>query len=224
MTSQTAPPAGVRTFTQGRGRLRPRRRALLHRLGPAYTVAVTGEPLDPVALFCRSAPLVLEIGSGMGESTAAQAAADPARDYLAAEVHTPGVANLLGLVEAHGLRNLRVAHGDALTLLQDRLAPGSLDAIQAYFPDPWPKTRHHKRRLFQPTQVALLRSRLVRGGTIHTATDWPEYADTIRCTLAADPELVPYPEGIPDHRPRTKYERRAVDAGRPVVELVFRRR
>jgi tRNA (guanine-N7-)-methyltransferase len=225
-TRTTGPPR-VRTFHPRRGRLRTRQREALHRLWPRYGVAVTGRPLDPAGLFGRPVPWVLEIGSGMGESTAAMAAADPDRGYLAVEVHTPGVANLLGLAEALDLANLRVAHGDALELLRDRIRPASLAAVLVYFPDPWPKARHHKRRLFQPAHLALLRSRLVRGGSLHTATDWPDYARVIRATVAADPELVIPEPGWPPRppgRPETKYERRARTAGRPVFELVCHRR
>jgi tRNA (guanine-N7-)-methyltransferase len=216
----------IRTFKPRRGRLRSRRQAALARLWPAYSVAIGGGPLQPAELFGRRAPLVLEIGSGMGDATAELAAADPARDYLAVEVHTPGVANLLLLVEAGGLTNVRVAHGDALELVRDRLPPASLDAVHAFFPDPWPKTKHHKRRLFQPAHVALLRSRLARGGVIRAATDWAEYAEAMRAALAGDPELVNLYQGWAPrqlNRPRTGYERRALAAGRPVFELAFRR-
>jgi tRNA (guanine-N7-)-methyltransferase len=211
----------IRTFKARRGRFGSQRREALRRLWPGYGVEVAGRPLDAAGLFGRPAPLVLEIGSGMGEATAALAAADPARDYLAVEVHTPGVANLLALIESLGLTNVRVAHGDALELVRDRLPPASLDAVHAFFPDPWPKARHHKRRLFQPANVALLRSRLVPGGTIHTATDWPDYARAMREALAADPELV---SASPIRRPTTRYEQRALAAGREVFEYVYRRR
>lgn len=217
---------GVRTYKPRRGRLGTRRREALERLWPCYGVAVTGGPLDLTGLFGRRASLVLEIGSGMGEGTAAAAAADPGRDYLAVEVHTPGVANLLALIGSRGLTNLRVAHGDALDLLRDRIAPGRIDAVRVLFPDPWPKTRHHKRRLFQPENVALLRSRLVPGGTLHLATDQPDYARAAWSVLDADPELVNVHGGWaprPPHRPRTRYEQRAADAGRPVYELAFGR-
>ena len=119
--------------------------------------------------------MVLEIGSGMGEATMAMAAADPARDYLAVEAHLPGVANLLVLLARSGLTNVRIAHGDGLTLAA-RLAPDSLDAVHLFFPDPWPKARHHKRRIVAPEHVALLRSRLRVGGALHCATDWEPYA------------------------------------------------
>lgn len=219
--------ARVRTFRPRRGRLSGRHRAALVRLWPAYGVEITETPIEPVTLFGRHAPLILEIGSGMGAATAELAAADPARDYLAVEVHTPGVANLLALVDEGRLTNLRVAHGDALDLVRQQLAPDSLDAIHTFFPDPWPKTRHHKRRLFQPAHVALLRSRLVSDGTLHTATDWADYAERMRATLAADPELVnAYDRWAPRpaNRPRTKFEQRAIDEGRTVFNLVFRRR
>lgn len=191
--------------------------------------AATGRvtPIDPAALFGRRAPLVLEIGSGMGDATAAMAATDPARDYLAVEVHTPGIANLLAVVERRGLTNVRVARGDALTLVRDMLPAASLDAVHVFFPDPWPKARHHKRRLIQPHHVALLRSRLVSGGTLHCATDWAEYAYAMVETLTADPELVnAYPKFAPRpaHRPVTKFERRALAARRTVFDLIFHRR
>ncbi|WP_346116599.1 tRNA (guanosine(46)-N7)-methyltransferase TrmB [Micromonospora coerulea] len=205
-----------------------RQRDALTRLWPAYglEIADLDGRCDPVALFGRPAPLVLEIGSGMGDATAAMAAADPDRHYLAVEVHTPGIANLLDLVQRHGLDNVRVARGDALDLVR-ALPEGSLDAVHAFFPDPWPKARHHKRRLIQPAHVALLRSRLAPGGTLHCATDWAEYAESMRETLTADPELVDPHDGFaprPAHRPVTKFERRALTADRPIFDLIHHRR
>src|SRR5689334_7142978 len=191
----------------------------LDRLWSRYGVAVADRSapvLDPVGLFGRRAPLVLEIGSGMGEATVHMAAADPDRDYLAVDVHTPGVANLLAVVAERSLPNVRVAHGDALSLVRYQLAPHSLDAVHAFFPDPWPKARHHKRRLVQSRHVALLRSRLVPGGVLHCATDWADYAEAMLATLGADPELVNAFDGYaprPVHRPVTKFERRGVEAG-----------
>ena len=226
----TAPPvhaARIRTFHPRRGRMSDRQREALQRLWPAYGLEIADQdgPFDPPALFGRQAPLVLEIGSGMGDATAAMAAADPDRDYLAVEVHTPGIANLLDLAERHGLGNLRVARGDALDLVR-AMPEGSLDAVHVFFPDPWPKARHHKRRLIQPSHVALLRSRLVPGGTLHCATAWAEYAESMRETLTADPELVDTHGGFaprPAHRPVTKFERRALTAGRDIFDLVHRR-
>ncbi|MEU6078516.1 tRNA (guanosine(46)-N7)-methyltransferase TrmB [Micromonospora sp. NPDC047074] len=201
----------------------------LDRLWPVYGLHVPdrpGTPVDLTDLFGRGAPVVLEIGSGMGDTTAEMAAADPDRDYLAVEVHTPGIANLLDLVDRHGLRNVRVAQGDALDLVAG-LPAGALDAVHVFFPDPWPKSRHHKRRIIQPAHVALLRSRLAAGGTLHCATDWAEYAESMRETLDADPELVNAHDGFaprPAHRPVTKFERRALRAGRPIFDLLYRRR
>ncbi|MDM4718341.1 tRNA (guanosine(46)-N7)-methyltransferase TrmB [Micromonospora sp. WMMA1363] len=225
----TVPVRGIRTFHPRRGRMTARQTTALERLWPVHGLTVPdvpGTPVDPVVLFPRRAPLVLEIGSGMGDTTAAMAAADPGRDYLAVEVHTPGIANLLDLISQHGLENVRVARGDALDLVAG-LPEGSLDAVHVFFPDPWPKARHHKRRIIQPPHVALLRSRLGPGGRLHCATDWAEYAEAMRQTLDADPGLVNAHSGFaprPAHRPVTKFERRALTAGRPIADLIYHRR
>jgi tRNA (guanine-N7-)-methyltransferase len=199
----------------------------LARLWSTHGLTVTpGPALDLTALFGRAAPVVLEIGSGMGEATAAMAAADPGRGYLAVEVHTPGIANLLALVEQYGLTNVRVAHGDAVELISTGLLPAALDAVHAFFPDPWPKARHHKRRLIQPDRVALLRSRLTPGGALRCATDWADYAEAMRETLDGDPELVNAHDGYAPRwagRPLTKFEQRGLDAGRQVYDLEYHR-
>ncbi|WP_425413506.1 tRNA (guanosine(46)-N7)-methyltransferase TrmB [Micromonospora rhizosphaerae] len=228
LTARPVHAAPIRTFHPRRGRMSDRQRDALQRLWPAYglDIGAPDGPFDATAPFGRRAPLVLEIGSGMGDATAAMAAADPDRHYLAVEVHTPGIANLLELVERHGLSNVRVARGDALDLVR-AMPEGSLEAVHVFFPDPWPKARHHKRRLIQPTHVALLRSRLVPGGTLHCATDWAEYAESMRETLAADPGLVDAHDGFaprPGHRPVTRFERRALTAGRSIFDLVHHRR
>jgi tRNA (guanine-N7-)-methyltransferase len=232
LMSETTRP--VRTFHPRRGRMGARHAEALAALWPRFGLAVRDDdrtPVDPVALFGRRAPVVLEIGFGMGDATAAMAAADPGRDYLAVEVHTPGIAALLALVGEHGLTNVRVAHGDALTLVA-RLAPGSLDAVHVFFPDPWPKARHHKRRLVQPEHVRALARRLRPGGVLHCATDWPHYAAAMAETLDAEPLLsrvqlpIREPGGDaprPAHRPVTKFERRALAEGRPVTDVIYRR-
>ncbi|SNY60475.1 tRNA (guanosine(46)-N7)-methyltransferase TrmB [Paractinoplanes atraurantiacus] len=179
-------------------------------------------PLDLPELFGRDAPVVLEIGFGMGDTMAAMAAADPERGYLGIEVHTPGIGNLLALAGELGLTNLRVARGDAMELVH-RLAPGSLAAVHIFFPDPWPKARHHKRRLVRPDNVALLRERLRPGGVLHCATDWPHYAEAMAETLDADPGLERLDTDRGD-RPETKFERRGTQAGRPIADLRYRRR
>ncbi len=236
--------AQIRTFHPRQGRLSARHIDALHRLWPVHGFAVPDAPtdldaatapdalaapdapLDLAGLFGRRAPVILEIGSGMGDATAAMAAADPGRDYLAIEVHTPGIANLLAVIERQGLSNVRVARGDAITLLQHMIMPDQLAAVHVFFPDPWPKTRHHKRRLIQPATVALLRSRLMPGGTLHCATDWAEYAAAMRITLTADPELVNAFADYaprPAHRPLTKFERRGITAGHTIFDLIFHR-
>jgi tRNA (guanine-N7-)-methyltransferase len=214
----------IRTFHPRRGRMSSRHADALAQLWPAYGLRVIDgdrTPLDLAALFGRDAPRVLEIGFGMGEATAALAAADPERDYLAVEVHTPGIGNLLALVRDLGLTNVRVAHGDAVQLVH-RVAPGVLDALHVFFPDPWPKARHHKRRLIQPGNVRLLSRRLRPGGMLHCATDWPDYAAGMRTVLEAEPGLRKLPASR-GRRPVTRYEQRAMDAGRPITELVFAR-
>lgn len=226
----------IRTFHPRRGRMGARHAEAMATLWPGYGLAVADgdrTPLNLPLLFGRAAPVVLEIGFGMGGTTAAMAAADPGRDYLAVEVHTPGIANLLALIGERGLTNVRVVHGDAMELVH-KIAADSLDAVHVFFPDPWPKARHHKRRLIQPGNVALLRERLRPGGLLHCATDWPHYADAMAGVLAADPGLVPEtadpgPGLVPEPvaataRPETKFERRGVLAGRPIADLRFRRR
>ncbi len=221
----------IRTFHPRRGRVGVRAREALARLLPVYGVPVAAAPFDQGAVFGRRAPLVLEIGSGMGEATLAMAAADPGRDYLAVEIHTPGVASLLAGVEAGGLRNVRVAFGDALDLLRHQIPPGTLDAVHAFFPDPWPKSRHHKRRLIQPAHAALIASRLRPGGTLWCVTDCAGYAEAMVETLTADRLLIPDATGASaatgaggPHRPVTKFERRGLTAGRAVHDVVFHRR
>lgn len=232
------PHASIRTFQPRGTPMGPERHRALETLWPVFGFAVAGtDPtstpparpdgaLDTAALFGRSAPVVLEIGSGMGEGIAAMAAADPRRDYLAVEAHEPGIAALLLRIERAGLTNVRVAHGDALDLVRERIAADSLDAVHVFFPDPWPKNRHHKRRIIQPDHVALLRSRLAPGGLLHCATDWAPYAKVMLDVLSADPELVNTHPGFaprPPHRPVTKFEQRGLDLGHEIFDLVFRR-
>lgn len=214
----------VTSFYPRRGRVSGRHEDALTRLWPELGVTIPGPPLDPQALFGRVAPLVLEIGSGMGDATVTMAQADPDRDYLAVEVFPPGLGNLLAVVEESGLTNVRVASGDALELARNMLAPGSLDAIHIFFPDPWPKLKHHKRRLIQRVNVTLLASRLRPGGRVHLATDWVHYAEQMGEVLDADPTLTGGVIERPAHRPITKFERRALHAGRPITDLLYTRR
>jgi tRNA (guanine-N7-)-methyltransferase len=188
------------------------------------------EPYDPASWFGRTAPLILEIGSGTGETTAAMAAAAPDVDHIAVEVFEPGLAQLLMRIADLGLTNVAPLRGDAVALLRECVPPASLAGIRIFFPDPWPKRRHHKRRLVQPGFVALAASRLVSGGTLHLATDWDDYAVQMRAVCDAEPLLsntaADLPEGWtprPDWRPVTKFERRALAEGRTVHDLLYRR-
>ena len=215
--------APVRTYGPQRGRLGAASADALLRLGPLLSVPVEPRPLDVEAAFGRRAPLLLDLGCGDGEATAALAAAEPHRDVLAVDVHRPGLARLLRRVEEQGLPNVRVAEGDALVVLADMLGPGALDEVRVLFPDPWPKARHHKRRLVTPSFAQLVASRLRPGGRLHVATDWPDYAEQVLEVVGASPDLdggaVPRPD-----RPATRFERRALREGRPVVDVVAVRR
>ena len=228
-------PAGhdlVRTYKPRRGRVTDSQGAALARCWPRLGVRIPFDEgaarcLDLALLFGRRAPVVLEIGSGMGEVTAAMAEADPARDVLAVDVHTPGLGNLIKLVEAAGLPNVRVAEGDALVLLRAMLGPGSLDEVRVFFPDPWPKARHAKRRLVTSAFADLAASRLTPGGRVHIATDWGPYADTARSVLGDHPEFAVLDGGLsprPGHRPVTRFERQALAAGRQVFDVLAVRR
>jgi tRNA (guanine-N7-)-methyltransferase len=223
--TDTAGHRPIRSFHPRRGRMSARHHDAHAALWPRFGLDVPDgdrTPLDLAALFDGDSPVVLEIGFGMGDLTAAMAAADPGRGYLGVEVHTPGIGNLLALVKDQGLTNVRVAHGDAMELVH-RIAPGALDAVHVFFPDPWPKARHHKRRLIRPGNVALLRDRLRPGGLLHCATDWPHYAEAMAEVLAADPGLEPAGADRAG-RPETKFERRGTLAGRPIADLRFQRR
>jgi len=224
----------VTSFVHQRNRLTEGQAHAWARLWPVYGADVADVlsgalPYDPPAWFGRIAPLVLEIGSGTGESTAAQAAAAPEVDHLAVEVFEPGLAQLLMRVEEAGLTNLRLLRGDAVDLLRERVPSASLAAIRIFFPDPWPKRRHHKRRLVQPEFAALAASRLAPDGTLHLATDWADYAAQMHEVCTAEPLLenvTTDPDGWtprPPWRPITKFERRARAEGREVRDLLFRR-
>jgi tRNA (guanine-N7-)-methyltransferase len=184
-------------------------------------------PVDFDSWFGRSAPVLLEIGSGMGETTSQLVAAAPELNYVAAEVYKPGLAQLLLRAEhLGGLDNLRVLRGDAVDLLTDHVAPASLHGVRIFFPDPWPKKKHHKRRLVQPEFVSLVASRLEPGGVLHLATDWENYAEQMLEVCSGERLLTNVFDGWaprPDWRPVTKFEQRAVNEGRISHDLMFRR-
>ena len=180
--------------------------------------------VDLASWFGREAPVVLEIGSGMGHATAQLAAQAPEVNHLAAEVYPAGLGQLMLWVEKYELENVRLLHGDALDFLRDHLPPDSLAGVRVFFPDPWPKKRHHKRRLITPKFVALLASRLAPGGRLHLATDWQDYADRMLEICTAEPLLRNEYDGWaprPDWRPITKFESRAQAEGRICHDLMF---
>jgi tRNA (guanine-N7-)-methyltransferase len=212
---------GIRTYKPRRSRITVRAEQALHDQRH-LRVEAGDDPLDFAAIFGSGVPVVVEIGFGDGVATAAMAAEDPDTGILAIDVHTPGVGELLWRLGAAGLGNVRVMEADAIGVL-DRQVPGhTLTGVRSYFPDPWPKARHHKRRLVQPAILDLVRSRLVPGGTWHLATDWAEYVAAIEETFAADPCWTGGPIPRPDDRPVTRYERRAQREGRTSVDLLYR--
>ncbi len=211
----------IRSYVLRQGRTTPSQQRALEDLLPRFGIPFSEEFLKPDQVFGRDAPLVLEIGSGMGETTAAIAQQHPEIDYLAVEVHGPGVGSLLNRIEALGLRNLRVIRHDAVHVLEKMVRDASLAGIHLFFPDPWPKKRHHKRRLVQPPFAALAARKLAPGGYLHAATDWPEYADQMDAVFSSSSSFT---REEPGNRPQTKFERRGVRLGHPVRDLLFRRR
>ena len=208
----------IRSYVLRQGRTTAAQQRALDELYPKYGIPF-GEPVRST----RGAALVLEIGSGMGETTAAIAAARPEVDFVAVEVHGPGVGSLLNRIEAQGLANLRVVRHDAVEVLSQMVADESLAAIHLFFPDPWPKKRHHKRRLVREETAALMARKLAPGGILHAATDWPEYAEQMSAVLAAESLLEPAPRGFAE-RPTTKFESRGQKLGHPIRDLYFRKR
>ena len=206
------------------GRVSKAQRLAHSELLPVYGVPFSPTPLDLDRLFGRAAPRILEIGFGMGETTAAIAQEHPGNDYLGIEVHTPGVGSLLKRIAELHLANLRIIQHDAVEVVEHMIAPAVLDGVHLFFPDPWPKKRHHKRRLIQPAFVALLASRMKRGARVHACTDWEEYARQMLEVLSAEPALrntAPGYASRPQARPQTKFERRGLALGHHVWDLVF---
>lgn len=229
----------IRSFSGRRGHFTSGQRQAYDTLRERWCLPWRAEPIDAAAVFGRAAPLVVEIGFGMGETTASIAAADPARDFIGVEVYPAGVGSLLSRIESAGLRNLRIVQHDAVEVLRDMIAPDALSGIHIYFPDPWPKKRHHKRRLIQSPYVALLASRLAPGGYLHCATDWEHYAVQMLEVLSREPLLVNSAGNTaigetaaqcrgfaarPAWRPLTKFEGRGLRLGHGVWDLVFARR
>lgn len=217
----------IRSFVLRQGRFSPAQQRAYQTLLPRYGVAFGPGELALGDLFGRGNPKFLEIGFGMGETTAAIAAAHPEHDFLAVEVHTPGVGGLLRLIEENALTNVRIVQHDAVEVVERMIAPGTLAGIHVFFPDPWPKKRHNKRRLLQAGFVHALARRLETGGYLHAATDWQEYADEILATFDGEPLLANSTSNFaprPDHRPQTKFERRGIKLGHGVWDIIHRRR
>lgn len=225
-TSQTIRRQTIRSFVLRAGRMGSGQQKALEELGPQFVLTYQAEALDLAAAFHRQAPKILEIGFGMGGATAEIAEAHPENDYLGIEVHTPGVGALLKQIGERKLSNLRIIQHDAVEVLQHMIADASLDGIHIYFPDPWHKSKHHKRRLIQPGFVALLTQKLKPGGYLHLATDWQNYAEQMLEVLSGEAALTNTATDYaprPEYRPLTKFEQRGLRLGHGVWDLLFRR-
>jgi len=223
----TQPRKPVRSFVLRAGRMGSGQKRALDELGPRFLLPYSRSPIDLECVFARSAPKILEIGFGMGAATAEIAQAHPGQDYLGIEVHEAGVGALLKRIGELDLHNLRLIRHDAVEVLRDMLPDHGLDGIHIFFPDPWHKTRHHKRRLIQPAFVRLLAQKLKVDGYLHLATDWRDYAAQMLAVLGAEPLLDNTWEGYaprPDYRPLTKFEQRGLRLGHEVWDLVVRRK
>jgi tRNA (guanine-N7-)-methyltransferase len=214
----------IRSFVLRAGRIGTGQMKALEELGPRFIMPYQTTPMDWTEVFGRQAPRILEIGFGMGSATAEIARNHPEIDYLGVEVHTPGVGALLKHIGEFSLDNLRIVQHDAVEVLRYMIAESSLDGIHIFFPDPWHKKRHHKRRLIQPVFVELLCSRLKPGGYLHLATDWEDYAHQMLDVMGANPHLRNVADDYasrPDYRPLTKFEQRGLRLGHGVWDLVF---
>jgi tRNA (guanine-N7-)-methyltransferase len=214
----------IRSFVTRAGRLSTAQARALETLGPQFVLPFAKEPLDAAQVFGRSAPLIVEIGFGMGDTTSHIARAMPDKDFIGIEVHTPGVGSLLKQIGEQGLTNLRLMQHDAVEVLTQMVAPGTLAGIHVFFPDPWHKARHNKRRLLQAPFVKLLAERLAPGGYLHCATDWQEYAEQMLEVLGQEDALQNTADAYapqPSYRPLTKFENRGLRLGHGVWDLVF---
>jgi len=217
----------IRSFVVRPGRMGPGQQRALAELGPRFVLPYARSPLDFAGLFGRHAPVVLEVGFGMGDATATVAAAQPESDFIGVEVHPPGVGALLKRIGEDSLGNLRIVQHDAVEVLRDMIPPASLAGVHIWFPDPWHKKKHHKRRLVQPAFVATLLQHVRPGGYLHCATDWEPYAVQMLEVLSAEPGLANTAEGYaprPDWRPLTKFENRGLRLGHGVWDLVYKKR
>ena len=208
------------------GRITQAQQRAYDALLPAFGIPYAQVPVDTARVFGRQAPLIVEIGFGMGEGMARIAADHPECNYLGIEVHNPGVGSLLDRIGRDGLENVRIVQHDAVEVIRDMVAPDSLAGVHVFFPDPWHKKRHHKRRLLQAPCVSLLATRIAPGGYLHVATDWEDYAVQILSVLETEPLLANTVDRYaprPDYRPLTRFEQRGLRLGHEVFDLVFRR-
>ena len=217
----------IRSFVLRQGRVSNAQQRAHQTLLPQFGIPYAPGLIDLDHVFGRRAPKILEIGFGMGETTAAIAALHPENDYLGIEVHTPGVGSLLKTIEEEGLTNVRIVQHDAVEVLCHMIGHDTFDGVHVFFPDPWPKKRHHKRRLLQPAFVALLVERMKSGAYLHVATDWQEYAEYVLAVLKNNPLLentaMDYAPR-PAYRPQTKFETRGLKLGHGVWDVIFKRR
>jgi len=218
----------IRSFVHRRAHITPSQREALDRLMPLWAIPYRARVLDFEQAFGRKAPTILEIGFGMGETTEKIALARPDDNFLGVEVFNAGVGAMLKRIDESGLQNVRVIQHDAVEVLQQMIAPASLAGVHIYFPDPWPKKRHHKRRLIQPPLIKLLASRMQPGAYIHLATDWENYAEQMLEVLNGEEALEnTVTSGYaprPDFRPQTKFETRGLRLGHGVWDLIFKRK
>ena len=218
----------IRSFVHRRAHITPSQREALERLMPLWALPYRAQWLDFEQVFGRKAPTILEIGFGMGETTEKIALARPEDNFLGVEVFNAGVGAMLKRIDESGLQNVRVIQHDAVEVLQHMIAPDSLAGVHIYFPDPWPKKRHHKRRLIQPPLIKLLASRMQPGAYIHLATDWENYAEQMLDVLNGEPTLENSVSAgyapRPDFRPQTKFETRGLRLGHGVWDLIFKRK
>ena len=214
----------IRSFVTRAGRLSTAQARAIETLGPRFCIPYVKQQFDFNQAFERNAPVILEIGFGMGDTTATIAAGMSDKNFIGVEVHTPGVGSLLKLIGERELENLRIIQHDAVEVVTNMIAPASLAGVHVFFPDPWHKARHNKRRLIQSHFVSLLSSRIAPGGYLHCATDWQEYAEQMLQVLGDEPTLRNSTEGYaprPDYRPVTKFENRGLKLGHGVWDLVF---
>ncbi|MDH5593835.1 MAG: tRNA (guanosine(46)-N7)-methyltransferase TrmB [Gammaproteobacteria bacterium] len=219
----------IRSFVRREGRMTSSQKQALENLWPRFGIETENSAIDFESLFGRNAPVVFEIGFGMGDSLANMALSYPEKNYLGIDVHRPGVGNLLKKIEENNITNIRIMCSDAVEVLKNNIAAESLDAVYLFFPDPWPKKKHHKRRIVQPAFVQLIRSKLKNGGVFHLATDWENYAEHMV-------EVMQSAEGFenkgnesgfierPDYRPLTKFENRGIKLGHGVWDILFEKK